>query len=162
MEKLEFERRISKKTKAKIAIILLILVFIVLNVTGASSGIKNFFYNCSLPIQKMFWGSGSDVSNFFGAIGKITELDKENRSLKLKNKELIRESAIAREIKEENDALREALDIGLEHDFNLMIADVFSKDILQDSILINKGKTDGVIEGMPVITPQKILLGKIS
>jgi len=49
----------------------------------------------------------------------------------------------------------------LEKEFKLSLAEVVSKDISQDSILINKGSKDGIANNSPVITQQKTLVGKI-
>ena len=76
--------------------------------------------------------------------------------------ELLAEKASSAEIKKENETLREALQIGLQKDFQLAFAQVIGKDIGQESILINQGAGDGLLVGMPVVTEQKILLGRIS
>ena len=43
-----------------------------------------------------------------------------------------------------------------------MISQIIGKDISSDTILVNKGLNDGLTPGLPVITSQKILVGKIS
>ena len=42
------------------------------------------------------------------------------------------------------------------------MVDIIGKDIGQDSILINQGAKHGISQGMPVVTEQKVLLGKIT
>jgi len=64
--------------------VLLISFFIVLNLTGFSKEIKNFFYLISSPIQKTFWRAGDNMSDFFEAISQSKNLKKENEELKLK------------------------------------------------------------------------------
>ena len=71
------------------------------------------------------------------------------------------EIAFLKELRKENEKLREALKIGLEKEFQLIEARVISKDFSQDSILINKGLKGGIFEGAVVIISQKLLLGKI-
>jgi len=101
------------------------------------------------------------ISNFFETISEIKRLKSENEKLKLKNQELLSQVANLSEVKRENEILREALNLGLEKEFKISLAQITSKDISQDFILINKGSRDGIEENMPVITSQKILVGKI-
>lgn len=143
-----------------ISIISLILIIFLLNFY--QKAVKNFFYKISEPFQKTLWQAGISISNFFETISKIKKLKIENEELKLKNQELLAQIVTLSELKKENEILREALSIGLEKEFKLSLAQVIGKDISQDFILINKGLADGVSKNLPVITQQKILLGKIS
>jgi rod shape-determining protein MreC len=145
--------KLSAKIKIGLIVFLLIVFFLVLNLTGFSKDVKNFFYLVSAPIQGFFWQVGEKFSNFF-------EKD-ENENLKLEIQRLNAEIAKLKEIERENKILKEALDIGLQEEFKMVFAQITSKDVAQDSILINKGLNDGVLENMPVITQQRILLGKV-
>jgi rod shape-determining protein MreC len=142
-----------------IFIISLILILFLLNFYQKE--VKNFFYKISEPIQKTFWRGGMKISNFFETISEIKRLKSENENLKLRNQELLAQIANLSELKKENEILREALDLGLEKEFKISLAQIISKDISQDFILVNKGSKDGIEENMPVITSQKILVGKI-
>lgn len=155
------KKRMSRRIKIATIAFLIIVLFVVVNIFGLAKGVKNLFYSFSSPLQKTFWKWGGGLSNFFGAIHDIKNLKKENTELSLKIQELLAENISLKEIEKENQSLREALNIGLEKEFKLGIAEIIGKDISQDALLINKGKRDGLIEGMPVITQQKILLGRI-
>ncbi len=144
-----------------IIVIFLIISFTVLNLTLFNKQVKNFFYSVSSPIQKTLWKTGDNVSDFFEAFGKINSLKTENKKLKLEIQGLFAENISLQELKKENKVLREALAIGLEKDFNLVLAQVSGKDISQDFILINKGSQDNISKDLPVITSQKVFLGKI-
>jgi len=137
----------------------LILIIFLLNFYQKE--VKNFFYKISEPIQKIFWRVGIKLSNFFETTSEIKRLKSENENLKLRNQELLAQIANLIELKKENEILREALDLGLEKEFKISLAQITSKDISQDFILVNKGSKDGILENMPVITSQKILVGKI-
>jgi len=123
--------------------------------------VKNFFYNFSYPIQNIFWQTGEKTSDFFSTIGKINNFKKENEELLLKIQELSRENIELKITEKENEELRKSLNLELEKEFELIVADIGGKQGLEDSLLINKGFKDGVSEGMPVITSQKFLVGKI-
>ena len=162
MQKLKLKKRISQQAQIKTGAILIVLFFIALNIFGATGQIKNFAYTISSPFQKIFWQAGESASNFFETIAKIKKLDQENKALQLENAELTAKLAKAEELKQQNEDLRLALNIGFKKEFKVIIAEIASKDAQKDSILINKGEQDGLTKNMPVITPQKILLGKIS
>ncbi len=143
-------------------IIVFTAVFLIIFSLNLFNGtIKNFFYNFSYPIQNVFWQAGEKTSDFFSTIGNIDNIKKENESLLLKIQELSRNNIELKIIEKENEELRKALDIGLEKEFELITADIGGKQGLEDSLLINKGFKDGISEGMPVITSQKVLVGKI-
>ncbi len=149
--------------KSKISLILafLIVFFIVLNFTGLAKEVKNFFYLISSPIQKTLWQTGDRVSDFFGGIVEMKDLKEEKEDLKLRIEELLSENVVLKELEKENEILREALNIGLEKEFQLQLSQIISKDSSQDSILVDKGLEDGIRKGLPVITYQKALLGRI-
>jgi len=151
--------KLSYRLKIGLITILIVSFFLALNLT--SKEVKNFFYLISSPIQKVLWGTGERISDFLGVMGEIRDLKRENEKLRQKTQKLLAEIGFLRELKRENEILREALGIGLERDFQLVLAEVIGKDIFQDTILINRGRKDGISEGMPVITQEKALVGKI-
>lgn len=157
---MKFSRRLRKSiSRGLLIIVIAVLTIIFSNVYQKE--VRNFFYKISEPIQRSFWIAGGRISNFFEAISQIQNLKKENEELRLKIKELLAKIANLEELKKENVNLRKALNIGLQKEFDLTLAQVISKDISKDSISINKGKEDGLSKGLPVITEQKVLLGEI-
>jgi len=147
--------------RKKILIIVIVGVTLVLSLNFFSKEVRGFFYSFSSPIQKSFWGVGNSISGFFEGLANTGKLKKENDDLKLTIEQLLAENMSLQETKKENEFLREALEIGLPKEFRLALAEVISKDINQDCVLIDLGAKDGLLEGMPVITQQKTLLGKI-
>jgi len=152
-------RIFSKRSKI---LFLIIGAIFVLSLNLFQEETKGFFYNISAPIQGIFWSAGDNIASFFGTVGNLKGLREENKQLRNFFHELLAEKASLTELKEENEVLREALQLGLQKEFKLILVDVTSKDIGQDSILINQGSQDGLSPGMPVITQQKILLGRIA
>ncbi len=142
-------------------IALLAVLFLVINLTGFQKSIKGFFYSCSRPVLEFFWGAGRNIGGFFASPFEINNLKTENESLRLENSALFAKIASLENLKEENELLREALDIDLEKDFQISLAGITAKDFSKDSLLINKGKKDGVVKGAGVITGQKIIVGRI-
>jgi len=153
--------KITPKTKLVAAILLIVALFYFLNLNGFLSPFKNFFYSISSPIQKNLWNGGINVSQFFSGILDAKNLKKEIDDLNVKNQELTAQIAGLQELKKENENLRQALNLGLEKEFQLKLSYITSKDIFEDSLLIGSGSKDGINKGMPVITKEKILVGRI-
>lgn len=126
------------------------------------SQVKPFFYSISNPFQKFFWQIGNNCSNFLSAIVWVNHLKEENNDFYYRNQELLYKIAVLEQSEKENEQLKKALDIELDKEFNLEFIQLIGKDISQDFILIDKGAKDGMAKDMPVISSQKVLLGKIS
>lgn len=158
---MKFSRKIIKSIYRSLPVIIITILAIVLfNIYQKE--VRNFFYKISEPVQRVFWRAGDRISVFFEAISEIQNLKKENEELKLKVQELLAQLVSLKELKKENQRLREALNIGLGKELDLSLAQVIGKDISEDFILINKGTEDRITKNLPVISEQKILLGKIS
>ena len=153
---------LSPKLKKGVTVFLVIAFFIVVNLTPAAKEIKNFFYFISSPIQKVIWGGGKYFSDLFEMVFEMRDLKENNEALELQLQELLSENTQIAKLEKENETLREALRIGLEEEFELEMTEVIGKDISQDFLLINKGQGDGLTENLPVITQQKVLVGKIA
>ncbi len=149
------------KAKNK-ALFFIVGILVIISLNFFQTEVKSFFYSISQPIQQWLWQAGQRTSDFFGTIPMLKEMEREREALELKNRELMAELVALKEAREENIVLREALEVGLAEDFRLQIAEVIGKDLNQDTLIINIGSQDGIEEGMPVITSQKVVLGRIS
>ncbi len=153
--------KLRSRSKAIIAIVALIIILAVFNLTGFSKSIRNLFFSFSSSLQQTFWNAGNNVSNFFGSISDGKRIRQENEDLRLRIQEMTTENLSLLDLKKENEFLREAFGLGLEKEFQLSLANIISKDVSQDIILIDKGSKDGLEKGMPVITQQKALAGRV-
>lgn len=152
----------QKKRISKILILILIAVLLIIILNFYNKGVKNFFYVVSNPFQKFFWRIGNNTSDFLYAFLRTKDLKNNNNQLLLENQKLLLQISTLEDIKKENQTLREALEIGLQKDFKMILAQVISKDISEDSILINKGSEDEISKDMPIINQQRILFGRVS
>jgi rod shape-determining protein MreC len=143
------------------AVFIIAIVFALLNCWGGS-GFKSLVYNKSFGLQAFLWQQGS-VLNF-------NNQNQNNLSQKLiaDNQKLLSDLADLDSLKKENETLRQALNIGLNSNYELIMTQVTAKNNISikgvsfgDSLLINKGSNDGVKKGFPVVLSNKILLGKI-
>lgn len=147
------------KKKEILILIISIVILVFLNLFEKET--RNFFYSLSQPFQRIFYSFGQRISDFFEMFSKTREIQEENKALWLENQGLKSQIAFLKELKKENEVLRESLDLGLQEDFQLLFSYIISRDPSQDFILIDKGASDGVLKGQVVITPQKALVGKI-
>jgi len=151
----------TRKLKLIILGVIIAGVFAGINLLGFQGGIKNFFYSVTQSFQKTLWGAGERASNFWAGILEAENLKKENNNLSLQINQLVQEKLALNALKSDNDTLRQVLNLGLEKEFKLKLAVVINKDVFHDSLTINQGSEDGISSGMPVITAQKVLVGKI-
>lgn len=148
-----------KKNKIWLGLIVLVLVFVLLNVFQKET--RGFFYSFSAPIQKVFWRAGDSTSNFFLGIFLSGNLKERADQLEASNQKLLSQIISLKESEQENQSLRKALEIELQKEFKLSLAQIISKDVSQDSILIDKGEKDNILKDMPVITEEKVLVGRV-
>ncbi|MCX6760379.1 MAG: rod shape-determining protein MreC [Candidatus Nealsonbacteria bacterium] len=139
-----------------------LITIVIFGLNYFQNSIKSFFYSTSGFSQRILWKAGKNTSDFFASIFNAGNLKKEKEELSCNNQELLAKISALEELRKENDELRNALGVGLEKDFNLLLAEITGKDISQDFISVNKGSIDGVSKNMPVVTGHKVLVGKIS
>lgn len=102
-----------------------------------------------------------DVASFFSS---ISDLKRENDRLIRENQQLMRETAWLAEREEENRILREALALPKPADSTYLSAEVISRDTQATSfsLTLNRGSTDGIRSGLPVIVGEGQLVGRIT
>lgn len=145
----------------QIFIILLIFGIFIL-ASRLQDNLKEVIYFILFPLQEKIWHISQKITHFFFTISSIDKLKKENEILRAENQALQFQLLRLLDLKEENERLRESLNLGLEKEFKLVLVKVAGKDVFENTLLINKGLNHGISEGLPVITSQKILVGKIS
>ncbi|MCD6500573.1 rod shape-determining protein MreC [bacterium] len=149
-----------RRLKLFLVFLVILLVFFSLNKFGINK-IRNTIFRVSSPIQEAFWQVGKKLSLTLQVLFEIKELKKETEEVKKMNLRFQHQIIALREIARENKVLRKALNLDLQKPFNLTLANVVSKTTEGDFILINQGKKEGLSQGMPVITAEKILVGRI-
>lgn len=158
-----FQKNSSLGVKVAITL-LVILIIIFLNLGGIFSPVKKVLFLAISPFQKTFYLISRGISKRTDFIFSISELRKENESLLKENNSLAREVAELRDIRKENETLREQISLVPRKEFDTEAAFVIGQDPerLGSWLLIDKGSGSGINEGMPVIVSDGILVGKIS
>lgn len=144
-----------------ISIFLLILVFIVLHYTkvlGSTEYILRRFFS---PISQKIFSVGSylkEKKEFFNH-----DVLSENEVLKEKLLECQKDTALVKMLRDENSELRDQLSFFQSKDFVHVGAEVIGRNIqpLGSTLVINRGKRDGIAQGNAVIISNGILIGKV-
>lgn len=142
-------------------VVLVVVCFFLLNFSPLSRKIRSFFYFASKPVQEWLWEKGGGTFDFFEWVFKMRDLEQENEGLWLETQDLTAKKIELLELKKENEVLRQALGLGLSEEFELIISEVIAKETSKDYLIVNKGSRDGIAFGFPVITEQKVLIGKV-
>ncbi len=141
------------------AIIILLIFFHQIKLL---SPLENFFQKIFLPIQLKTYQIANNIqekANFLSSKEKIIQ---ENKKLKQEIQNLIIKKGQLEELSQENEILRKELNFIKKNNFPFVITQIIGKknDLGFQTLIINKGKDDGLIEGLPVTT-QGFLIGKI-
>lgn len=144
-----------------VAVICLLLIF--LNPKGLFNPVRNILLEVAYPFQKTFYLFGRTISGtaeFFGSIGDIKN---ENKKLLKENNILSAQVALLNDEKKENTILRDQLNLIPRQKYNLEATFVTGQDPqrLDSWLMIDKGTSNGLEVGMPVIIYEGILIGKI-
>jgi len=148
--------------KSAAALVIVAGSIMVLNFPAINSSAKNAVYSVLGPVERGIWNAGAGIYGFVEPLSKMNSAAAENERLHEQVNDLLVKAAQISDLKKENDFLREGLNLELDKDFDLKLADIIAKDVANDTLIINKGSRDMIDSGMPVITSQKALVGKIS
>ncbi len=122
-----------------------------------SSQVRNFAMGISSPVQAVLWGTGHSISTFFGG-GKLLL---ENEVLKQENLALLSQHIALEDLEKENEELRRILDLGVTQEFRMVMGEIIGKNLMEDVIVIRGGENNGIQKGMPVITSEKVVVGRV-
>jgi len=139
-----------------------VIVSIVLMTYQANRGISNPLRLLSYPVNKANSAVNSVCSTITGSFRKIRLRDEENRKLKAELDALLLERQKYKDEIAENARLRELFSLKEKERRYVAVARVIARgsDRLANTIVIDKGRRDGIEKDMAVITA-KGLVGKI-
>jgi rod shape-determining protein MreC len=153
---------ISRSLSSVLIVGALAAAIAVFNLPVFNESLRNIFYAATAPLQQSVWLAGARVSGFFGGFARANSAAAENEDLKKRVTELIAANARLEEIEKENEFLRRGLNMELGKDYDVKAADIIGKFVASDRLLVNKGAKDMVEVGMPVITAEKAVVGKVA
>jgi rod shape-determining protein MreC len=153
--------KLKRKMKRKQIIWLIIFLTFFLMIALLGENLRSAFFKTTDKLQQSFWEQGKKFLSLFSEFALNQNLKKENEALKEENQHLLSEITELKGLKKENRKLREALSLGIGKEFKILDAFIIARSIDKDSFFINRGKKEGVEEGLIVITPQKAFIGKV-
>lgn len=128
---------------------------------GPVSFIQQSFVKIIVPFQRTANSAVKPLKNFFSSIGDLTTLRDENIKLKKELENLKNQKFDYEQTKEENEQLRKILKFKKKITFESLPAAVIGKsNNIYSSMIIDKGKNDGVFKNMPVLSSEG-LAGKV-
>lgn len=153
----------SKKMVMAVGVILLIAVnIIILSVNSRrgsnSSGIGRIAVFFISPFQDAVTYSIRSVQNIWHHYFALVSTSQENDALKRELKIVLEEKSQCKEIELSNQRLRSFLNFQKTKTGNVLAAEVIGKDPSSwyKTIIIDKGKSDGVEKGLPIVVPEGI------
>ena len=123
----------------------LFLILFILSLNFFASPTRNFFHFVAAPFESLLWKAGPG-----------------NEVLESENLKLRAELAKLQGAKEENETLRIALALSKTSDFTFIVAPILGKDAGSDMLVMRVPENQRITVGMPVITPDKVLVGRVS
>lgn len=147
-----------KKNKAKFGIGLIFLVILGMIVSTASgrenmTAGENTVGGVISPVTGFFYGIKNKISTGVGSIGDIFTLREENKALKEENIKLKASTLEYEEIIGKTDFLKSEYELSKNSKYEFIVAKVTAKDPGNwfEKFTINKGSSDGLKKGDPVI-----------
>ncbi len=146
----------------KLTKIVFLFLFLVIFLNLFSPKVRNFFFLLFSPLQKPLWQASNQLLKFFSDFSQFKSQRERLEFLEKENLRLLQENLSLKELKKENEFLKKSLGFKEKENLQFLFAQVFQKDFFSDTILIDKGKKDGVDENFFVFLPEKVLVGKVS
>jgi rod shape-determining protein MreC len=138
-------------------------LLIFLNPKGILSPVRNIFMTLAYPFEKIFYITSKKVESTANFLSSISDLRTENERLIKENAQMEATLVSLTEEKRENESLRQQLDLLPKKKFDLEGGSIIGQDPqkLGSWLMIDKGQTEGIVQGMPVIVSDGIIVGKI-
>ena len=157
-----------KKNQVFIFLVVFSLLLIFLNKAGYLNYPKNYLIYVVSSVSNSFQSLSNRFDDILSTFAEIDKFKKENADLKKENLNIKYELSQLKEIKRENELLREQLEFSqnsclVGNCFNWIMGIVTSRESSNfgKSIIINIGKRSNIKEGFPVIVSGGLLVGKV-
>ena len=143
--------------------VIIVICIIVVTVSFKNSDILKKARSATLdafkPVQERTYQFFQPAVRFISNIKNYYMLSEKVKELEQKNRELTKDYSENINLKIENDALRKLLGIRLRSDYMTEAAKVigFYEDKWQSKVIINAGRSAGVLEGMAVVNEDGLI-----
>jgi len=147
------------------AIVVVGIALIAMSKAGALGPLENAVLTIISPVEKGLRNASDPVAEWLTNLGELNDLSSENKELRAENERLKGEVARLRENEARLQELEKLLQVEQAYpDQEFLAASVLAKDPsnLKEVIAIDRGKGDGVREGMVVVTEGHSLVGTVT
>lgn len=153
--------KIIKSTVLGLAAILIAVFF---HYAGWLSPVEGVIVAVLSPIQRTIYSAYGNGQNFYGTWLRKSDLIAENKKLQADLVAQAIDTAKLKALEEENDLLKKEMNFVDENKFKYVAAKIISgvSDPLSQSVVINRGRRDGIEKGLAVIADNGVLVGKVS
>ena len=141
------------------------VLLVVVSRVGALSPLENAVLTVTSPAQDALRSGAEPAADFFSGLGEGNETKDENQRLRAENDRLSVEVARLRENEIRLQELRQLLQVKESRpDEEFLAASIFARDPsnLREMAAIDRGKSDGLREGMVVVTEGGSLVGRVT
>ena len=160
-------RRASRRRYVLLIIVLTAITLITLDTRNGRSGplgaMGRVAHAVVGPVESAVSDIARPVSDWWQGVFDSGDIKQENRDLRRKNEELQGEQPQAQAAITENENLKKLLGLPTLLDVPLVNARIVGRDPgnFDTTLTINKGTADGIAKDMPVIAPDKSLVGTV-
>jgi rod shape-determining protein MreC len=141
------------------------VLFIIASRFAIFDPLEDATLSVAAPIESGLRDATQPFADFISHLTDINRLSDDNQSLKEENERLLAELARLHEVEIRNQELEQLLNLrGQRAGEALLASSVFAREPnnLQDLVAIDRGASDGVAEGMVVLTQQGSLVGSVT
>jgi rod shape-determining protein MreC len=141
------------------------IALIAMSKAGALGPLENAVLTVISPVEKGLRNASDPVAEWLTNLGELNDLSSENKELRAENERLKGEVTRLRENESRLQELEKLLQVEQAYpDQEFLAASVLAKDPsnLKEVIAIDRGKGDGVREGMVVVTEGHSLVGTVT
>ncbi len=152
------------RAAAVIVVLILALAWLMLDQRDESNPVRDAFSRVVAPVQYVLKQGARPVAQFFGEVGRLSQLRAEDEALREANIALRSQIVALQEAQIENETLRRQLNFkSAAPNYELLSAEVIGHDPnnLLRYLIIDRGSADGISRSMPVLTAEGVV-GRIS
>jgi len=154
----------DKVIKSSIYGLTAILVAVFFHYAGWLAPVEGILVTIFSPVQQAVYATYNGGQNIYSSWLKKRDLIVENGKLQEQLVTLAIDTAKLKALEEENELLKKEMNFVDENKLKFVAAKIVSgvSDPLSQSVIINRGKKDGIETGLAVIADNGIMVGKIS
>jgi len=126
--------------------------------------LENLLFKVVSPLERVVYNGKANLDSFYDSWIKKRDLIQENNQLKENLKNLDLDNSKVKSLEEENALLKKELNFTKERQLQYVAAKIFTgvSDPLSQTVVIDRGQSDGVVKGLAVVTGEGILVGKVT